>query len=261
MLNISLHALRVLAALLVVVFPTAALPAQSPRIIVGPNVLVSHDDGVAHAELHVAAHPTDPMRLVGMATTVRDAGSKVTTELYASDDGGFTWRSSLPAHLLDKGAGDPITGFGAHGTAFGVALGDRGMWVYRSEDGGFTWDNGIRAGTGDHERLGVDYGTGPYAGRMYLAAEVSAGRPANPDSMLRAVHLWRSQDDGRTWIGPIQVARQATHGPGCPPFKTPTTPVFATCSRTSSPSSRNRAATSFAVSTSRSPSSGCSWMW
>src|SRR5215470_11642404 len=87
-----------------VLFTAAPLPAQAPRIVVGPNVLVSHDDGVAHTELHVAAHPTDATRLVGMATTVRDAGIKVTTELYATDDGGFTWKSSLPWHLLDKGA-------------------------------------------------------------------------------------------------------------------------------------------------------------
>ena len=191
---------------------SSPLLAQAPRILVGPNVLVSQDGNVAHTELHVAAHPTDAQRLVGMATTVRDAGAKVFLELYATDDGGFTWKSNVPSHLLDKGGGDPIVGYGAHGTPFGVALGDHGMWVYRSADSGFTWDNGVRAGTGDHERLSVDYSAGRYAGRMYLAAEVSDGQSAHPDSMLRAVHLWRSEDDGRSWIGPVAVAHEATHG-------------------------------------------------
>lgn len=190
----------------------STVSAQAPRIIVGPNVLVSHDGNIAHAELHVAAHPTDAQRLIGMATTIRDAGSKVMLELYASDDGGFSWRGSVPTHLMEKGGGDPIVGYGAHGTAFGVALGDRGMWVYRSDDGGLSWDNGLRAGNGDHERLGVDYSTGQFAGRMYLAAEVADGRSTSPDSMLRAVHLWRSEDDGRTWIGPVVVAREPMHG-------------------------------------------------
>lgn len=201
-------------SLLLLAFALVAvrLGAQAPRIVVGPNVLVSQDGSIAHAELHVAAHPSEPQRLVGMATTVRDAASRVTLELYATDDGGFTWKGTVPSHLLEKGGGDPIVGFSARGTALGVALGDRGMWVYRSEDGGFAWDNGVRAGNGDHERLGIDYSTGRYAGRMYLAAEAGDGRSANPDSMLRAVHLWRSEDDGRSWIGPVVVAREATHG-------------------------------------------------
>ena len=49
---------------------------------------------------------------------------------------------------------------------------------YRSDDGGLSWDNGLRAGNGDHERLGVDYSTGQFAGRMYLAAEVAEGSGA-----------------------------------------------------------------------------------
>jgi len=70
-------------SMLAALFLASPLGAQTPRVIVGPNVLVSQDGNIAHAELHVAAHPTDVQRLVGMATTVRDAGSKVTLELYA----------------------------------------------------------------------------------------------------------------------------------------------------------------------------------
>ena len=201
---------KLLPAILLAI--AATLDAQQvPRVRVAPNVLVSRDPAVGHAELWVAAHQTDADRLVGMATTIRDVGSKVMLELYASADGGQTWTSAIPAHQLAKGGGDPIVGFSAQGTALGVALGDRGMWVYRSEDGGVTWDAGRRAGNGDHERLGVDYSAGPFAGRMYLAAEVGDGRPT-PDSIKRAVNVWRSQDDGRTWIGPVTVAREPLHG-------------------------------------------------
>jgi hypothetical protein len=198
--------------LIVLALRAPALSAQAPRILVGPNVLVSRDGGVAHAELHIAAHPGDAQRLVGMATTIRDGGSKLTVELYATDDGGFTWKGAVPNHLMEKGGGDPIVGYGLHGTPLGVALGDRGMWVYRSDDGGFTWDNGVRAGNGDHERMGIDYSAGRYAGRMYLASEVVEGRSTSPDTMSRAVHVWRSEDDGRSWIGPVTVARDMTHG-------------------------------------------------
>ena len=199
-------------SLAIILGSVTQLPAQvpSPRIRVGPNVLVSRDIDVQHVELWVAAHPTEADKLIGMATTVRDIGSKVMLELYATSDGGQTWTASIPAHQLAKGGGDPIVGYSAQGTAIGVALGDRGMWVYRSDDG-VTWDAGRRAGNGDHERLAVDYSPGAFAGRMYLASEVGDGRPT-PDSIKRAVNVWRSQDDGRTWLPPVTVAREPTHG-------------------------------------------------
>ena len=56
-------------------------------------------------------------------------------------------------------------------------------------------------------------------------------------------------------------ARTATTGPGRPPRRIPTTPVWATPVRTSSkPSARRWFATSSAVLNSRLPSSGCWWM-
>ena len=54
-------------------------------------------------------------------------------------------------------------------------------------------------------------------------------------------------------------ARSATTGPGLPPFKSATTPVFATLVCGSRPKLRSRSAMYFAVSTSRLDSSGCAW--
>src|SRR5687768_13196376 len=55
-------------------------------------------------------------------------------------------------------------------------------------------------------------------------------------------------------------ARTPTTGPGLPPRRMPTTPVFATGWRTSRPSARSRSATNAPVRTSRLPSSGFWWM-
>src|SRR5258708_31891945 len=189
----------------------AMLLAQRPAVRVSPNVLVSRNLAVGHGELHVAAHPRDANALVGMAITVRDIASKVLLESYATTDGGQTWTPAIPTHQLTIGGGDPIVGFTAQGAALGVALGGHGMRGYRSEGGGLTGDLGRPAGSGGHQRLRVDYSAGPYAGRMYLAAEVSDGRPA-PDSLKRAVNLWRSQDDGRPWIGPPVITREPIFG-------------------------------------------------
>src|ERR1051325_11608234 len=103
----------------------ALLSAQEPpaRVRIGPNVLVSRNTDVGHAELWIAAHPTQADKLVGMATTLRDVGSRVMLELYATADGHHKWTPSIPAHQLAKGGGDPIVGFSAQGTEIGRASG------------------------------------------------------------------------------------------------------------------------------------------
>src|SRR5258708_33034058 len=101
----------------------AMLFAQTPSVRVSPNVLVSRNLDVGHAELHVAAHPRDANALVGMAITVRDIASKVLLESYATTDGGQTCTPAIPAHQLTIGGGDPIVGFTAQGAAARGALG------------------------------------------------------------------------------------------------------------------------------------------
>lgn len=154
--------------------------AAGPRIVIEPNVLVSKDGDTSHAELYVAAHPTDPKKLIGMGTVFRDVGGKVTNEIYATTDGGQTWTGINPPQQLNNTSGDPWVGYSRRGTGLAVALisGERlWMWVYRSEDGGMTWEDGVRAGWCDHDHLGVDLGTGPYAGRIYVGGEVRCHTP------------------------------------------------------------------------------------
>src|ERR1051325_10309377 len=103
----------------------ALLSAQesAARVRIGPNVLVSRNTDVGHAELWIAAHPTQADKLVGMAATLRDVGSRVMLELYATADGGQTWTPSIPAHQLAEGGGDPLVGVSAQGTGSRGALG------------------------------------------------------------------------------------------------------------------------------------------
>src|SRR5262249_40356972 len=100
------------------------LPRESgaPRILVGPNILVSREPAVAHVEPWVAAHPSDPSKLIAMATAHRDTDGVFRAALYASDDGGYSWSGPMRPHLPQYSGQDPIVGYGLHGTAYAVSL-------------------------------------------------------------------------------------------------------------------------------------------
>ncbi|MGH9368400.1 MAG: sialidase family protein, partial [Thermoanaerobaculia bacterium] len=103
----------------------------------------------------------------------------------------------------------PQVGFGATGTAYFVGL-SNGMNFYRSEDGGKTWSKAISLGRGhDHEMLVTDYTNGTYAGRVYIIDETDQKGSKELEDLImrRRVVLFRSSDDGRSFIGPVEVAK------------------------------------------------------
>jgi len=186
----------------------AGAGTPSPRIVVGPNILVSRDGDVAHCETMIAANPTDPKNLLGGSIVMIRPDGGAANKAYVSSDGGSTWNDvSLPEEM-EQGGGDPQVGFGITGTAYFVGL-SKGMSFYRSEDGGKTWSKALVVGHGDHEMLITDYTYGAYAGRVYLTDEtnVPGSREMEDLQMRRRVVLFRSADDGRSFIGPVEVAR------------------------------------------------------
>lgn len=179
-----------------------------PVITVGPNMLVSRDGDFPHMELGVASNPLSAKNLIGGAiTTERDEGG-FACKAYASIDGGSTWVASAFPEEVEWGGGDPQVGFGLHGTAYFSALAfvkddngnmRGGLFFYRSKDGGKTWGKATNLGYSyDHEVLAVDHTVGRYAGRVYLS--VLYGYP------VYTVGVFRSDDDGRTFTGPVQAA-------------------------------------------------------
>ena len=76
------------------------------------------------------------------------------------------------------------------------------LHVWRSTDGGKTWSPRRNLGCSyDHEQIAVDHTKGRYAGRVYLAALY--GYP------VYRVGVFRSADDGRTFVGPVEAANGA----------------------------------------------------
>ncbi len=181
--------------------------APSPRVVVGPNILVSRDGDVAHCETMIAADPTDPKNLIGASITMTRPDGGAANKAYVSEDGGATWTDVSFPEEVEHGGGDPQVGFGANGTMFFVGL-SNGMNFYRSEDHGKTWSKALNLGRHhDHEVLITDHTTGPFAGRVYLADETDQKGSNELEDMImkRRVVLFRSADDGRSFIGPVDV--------------------------------------------------------
>ncbi len=185
-------------------------PAGPPKVLVGPNILVSRDGDVPHVELMVAASPRTAKNLLGAGITATRPEGGWACRTYSSKDGGATWKySEFPDHLKWGGA-DPQVAYTIQGTALFVTLtmnkSDKGrdcasMQIWRSEDGGDTWGPTINVPcdpSWDHEQIVVDYTKGKYAGRIYIGVLY--------DYPVYRVGVFRSDDDGRTWIGPAEAA-------------------------------------------------------
>jgi hypothetical protein len=115
----------VASALLGVLVGAAQAPtlaAARPRLLVGPDVLVSRDGESPHVELMIAANPRRPGNLVGAAITGTGPDGSDATSSYASFDGGATWKAVPLPEPRAAGGGDPQVTFTAAGTALHAAL-------------------------------------------------------------------------------------------------------------------------------------------
>jgi len=181
-----------------------------PRIVISPDYLVSRDGNIPHAETHIAANPLDHRNLVGASIVGARPEGGWTNRLYVTHDGGGTWKWIDFPEQMDFGSGDPQVAFTPHGTALFIGLAngsvsdenDRprgGMHIYRSTDGGTTWRQAqLVCCSHDHEQVVVDTTLGRFAGRIYISTLW--------DYPVYRVGVFRSDDDGLTFTGPVEAA-------------------------------------------------------
>lgn len=211
MLGLRTTTLTLLA--LVIGFPTPDAEGEpaAARISTRGPVLVSGDrPGQAHVEPSLAAHPSDPLRLVGAAVIVLEAEldrAAFGSAAFVSADGGATWRRQA----LSGCGVDPWVAFGPDGEVY-VACHDlrsdgdeerTGVLVHRSPDGGDTWLEPVQVPMApgrsvDQPKITVDRGDGERRGTVYVA--VGEWMPApGLDGFLFGTVVARSSDRGRTF--------------------------------------------------------------
>jgi hypothetical protein len=183
------------------------------RIVVEPDFLVSRDGEVPHVETMVAANPKNPRNLIGASIVGGRSAGGYHVKTYASHDGGLSWIDRSFPELVRYGGGDPQVAFTPSGAAVFTALGfvvdDRGrtraaLLAWRSLDGGLNWAGPSDLGVSyDHEMLAVDRTRGRFAGRLYLSALYGRNY---------TLGLFRSEDDGESWIGPVEITDGGDHG-------------------------------------------------
>lgn len=184
-------------------YSLAATNPEDSKVLVGPNILVSRDADVPHVETMVAINPMDPKNLLGTATTLTQNDVCNDCKTYVSTDAGYSWSCSTFPETADVANGDPQVAFGLNGTAYYAALSSAQLYVYRSEDKGKSWKAPVRLGRGDHEQIVVDHSYGKFAGRVYIGLKTGDN-----------VSVYRSNDDGRTFIGPVEAATSKKPGFG-----------------------------------------------
>ena len=86
-------------------------------IEIGRSHPISTDDALSpHAESFAAANQLSPANLIATSLVIHDGVRR--SAVYASFDGGETWRRSSEESAVQFDGGDPIVYFDQRGTAF-----------------------------------------------------------------------------------------------------------------------------------------------
>ncbi|HEY3929097.1 MAG TPA: sialidase family protein [Candidatus Koribacter sp.] len=190
--------------------PASTGSLASSVITVGKNFEVSTaDHNSPHDEVLIAAHPSDPQKLVAcsMVDTMKMAERKMHTVSYTSDDGGATWKigPTIPE------SGDPICDYDPDGAAYFGAIGDSPrldpaidwfLQIYRSADNGAHWEAKGKFLSGDRPWLAFDRTSGPHHGRMYVTYQARAAALDTLLSPAVSLDLVHSDDSGATFSYP-----------------------------------------------------------
>lgn len=198
---------------------SVAVNAQQSQLTVGPNVLVSTGHPRDwHSEVQLASDPADARRLFACSYMWNASQGEMHTVDYLSVDGGTEWR---PVFESDTGrhSGDPACAFGSNHALLIAALswpsqgdGPRTLTTVHSRDDGHTWAS-VQLPFVDREYFVVDYTQSKFRGRTYLYGDGELRPYDNPVPYVGSIKLYRSDDDGTTYLPSISLPASGTHVP------------------------------------------------
>jgi hypothetical protein len=200
----SLPGLASLLALLGLGASVDRAPAPGSAISVLSSVHVSADEpGTRYVEPVLAVNPRNPRNLVAAVMVLGERGG---VAVYASQDGGNTWKRAangpLARPLFGNGHQDPVLVFDPEGNAYLGTLGDE-LAIWKSGDGGLSWSEpAVVPGTFyDRPWLACDRsGSEALRGRIYAVAHRGLTVFDHPGATLIAVSS--SRDAGGTFAFP-----------------------------------------------------------
>jgi hypothetical protein len=166
-------------------------PASGSAVSVLSSVHVSADaPGTRHVEPVLAVNPRNPRNLIAAVMVLGERGG---VAVYASQDGGHTWKRAangpLARPLFGDGHQDPVVAFDPEGNAYLGTLGDQ-LAVWKSSDGGQAWaEPAVVPGTFyDRPWLACDRsGSEALRGRIYAVAHRGVTVFDHPFATLIAV--------------------------------------------------------------------------
>ncbi|RPI17957.1 MAG: T9SS C-terminal target domain-containing protein [Ignavibacteriae bacterium] len=162
-------------------------------ISVGPfdNYQISTNWGFC--ETDCAVNRRDPLNFVATDNRVIISGSNY---CYYTTNGGVSWgTASVPVSQ-----GDPVFASDSLGNLFFAVL-QSGVLIYKSTNKGVSWTSLgmiVSNGNADKEWIACDQTNGTYKNNVYMAyVNFATGG---------GVDLWRSTNNGTSWLGPIIIA-------------------------------------------------------
>jgi hypothetical protein len=197
------------------------------EIVAGPTVQVSKVvSNMAHYENLAAGDPVHAGRILACSMVdPKEAGKSTNQNCYVSFDSGKNWDSTLK---ITEGSidDDPTAVYGLGDDVYVVSLVSRKPdtpvdpdpdaprhdgddVVFKSTDGGRTWNETSRIRGADRPFIGIDMTNGKYAGRIYIVGFGQVKAISGSEHAAESLKLWRSLDDGKTFLGPVVAAYPA----------------------------------------------------
>ena len=195
------------------VYTGSEIRAKGVKTTNSPDVPVTTETST-QSENSIFAHPTQPNTVLNSNNSTSYPVSGVLgSNAFYSFDGALTWSGSIQG-AGGTNQGDPAAVIGLNGMYYAGQIKNNGQAVAWSDDEGVSWTTVQVANAAggfndllDKNHLWIDNAiTSPYNGNLYDAWTSFGGSNDNE------IEISYSEDNGQSWIGPVNISSAAYAG-------------------------------------------------